>query len=232
MIRAVIFDMYETLITHYESPLYFGWQMADDAGIPQEQFLAAWHGTDADRTVGRLTFEEVLEQILRENARYSRETFEKIAGKRIAVKEDLFRHLHPEILPMMEALRAEGVLVGLISNCYSEEAKVIRESVLFPYFDAVCLSCEQGVKKPDEEIYRRCMEVLQVQPEECIYVGDGGSFELETAKKLGMYAVQATWYFKEGTLHDIDRKPEFEAAERPMDVVLICESVGNKSKRG
>ena len=39
MIRAVIFDMFETLITHYNSPLYFGKQMAEDAGIPENRFL-------------------------------------------------------------------------------------------------------------------------------------------------------------------------------------------------
>lgn len=34
MIRAVIFDMFETLITLYESPIYFGSQIAEDVGIP------------------------------------------------------------------------------------------------------------------------------------------------------------------------------------------------------
>ncbi len=38
MIKAVIFDMFETLITLFESPLYFGSQMAYDAGIPEEKF--------------------------------------------------------------------------------------------------------------------------------------------------------------------------------------------------
>lgn len=38
MIKAVIFDMYETLITLFESPLYFGTQMAFDAGIAEEKF--------------------------------------------------------------------------------------------------------------------------------------------------------------------------------------------------
>ena len=38
MIKAVIFDMYETLITLFDSPLYFGTQMAEDAGIPEEKF--------------------------------------------------------------------------------------------------------------------------------------------------------------------------------------------------
>ena len=42
MRKAVIFDMYETLITHYESPLYFGTQMAHDAGIEEEKFLKLW----------------------------------------------------------------------------------------------------------------------------------------------------------------------------------------------
>ena len=44
MIRAVIFDMYETLITHYESPLYFGAEMAKDAGISKEDFYIHWRG--------------------------------------------------------------------------------------------------------------------------------------------------------------------------------------------
>ncbi|MCQ2578205.1 MAG: hypothetical protein MJ176_06715 [Treponema sp.] len=33
MIKAVIFDMYETLVTLYESPMYFSKDMAKDAGI-------------------------------------------------------------------------------------------------------------------------------------------------------------------------------------------------------
>ena len=58
-----------------------------------------------------------------------------------------------------------------------------------------------------------------VQPEECLYVGDGGSKELETAQELGMKAVQATWYFKEGTSQPVGRMKEFEEAKCPMDVV-------------
>ena len=42
MIKAVIFDMYETLITLFDSPLYFGTQMAADAGIAEEKFQKIW----------------------------------------------------------------------------------------------------------------------------------------------------------------------------------------------
>lgn len=223
MIRAVIFDMFETLITHYNSPLYFGAQMAKDTGIPEDKFQSLWHPTEYDRSVGKVTLEQVLEMVLRENDCYSEKLVAEIAGKRIAAKEECFRHLHPEIIPMLAALKEKGYLVGLISNCFSEEADVIRKSVLFPYFDAVFLSYEQGVQKPDEEIYRRCMKELSVKAEECVYVGDGGSHELEAAKALGMKAVQAAWYLKEGTTQPTGRKNGFPQIEKPLDVFNVLD---------
>lgn len=219
MIRAVIFDMYETLITHYRSPLYFGAQMAEEAGIPEEKFQALWRPTEYDRTIGKLTLEEVLESILRENQCYSEELIEQLVKKRIETKEDCFRQLHSEIIPMLEKLKEKGILIGLISNCFSEEAEVIRRSVLFPYFDATYLSYEQGVQKPDEEIYIRCIASLDIRPEECLYIGDGGSNELEAAKLLGMKALQAVWYLQEGTTQPTGRKAGFEQLEKPMDVL-------------
>ena len=116
-------------------------------------------------------------------------------------------------------MERNNIKIGLISNCFSEEAKLIRESNLYPFFDAAMLSYEQGVKKPDEEIYRRCMQELGVTPEECLYVGDGGSLELEIADKLGMKAVQAVWYLKEGTNQPVGRKEEFEQVESPLDIL-------------
>lgn len=219
MIRAVIFDMFETLITHYHSSLYFGAQMAEDAGIPEDRFQSLWRPTEYERTVGKLTLEKVLEKILKENQCYTKELLDKIVAKRIATKEDCFRHLHAEIVPMLSQLKEKGYHVGLISNCFSEEADVIRRSELFPYFDGVYLSYEQGVQKPDEEIFRRCMDNLGVKPEECLYVGDGGSNELETARELGMKAVQAAWYLQEGTMQPTGRKADFVQIERPMDVL-------------
>ena len=219
MIRAVIFDMFETLITHFESPLYFGAQMAADAGIAEADFQAVWRPAEDDRTLGKLTLEELLERVLKENQCYSTDLLQKLADKRRAAKEECFRHLHGEILPMLEVLKKQEIKIGLVSNCFSEEAEVIRKSALFPFFDAACLSCEQGLKKPDPEIFRLCMDKLNVAPGECIYVGDGGSRELETARDLGMKPVQAAWYLKKDSLQPAGRMPEFIQAENPLEVL-------------
>ena len=66
MIKAVIFDMYETLITQYGGPVYFRAQMASDAGIDPMLFDALWIPSENDRTIGKQTLEETIEQILRD----------------------------------------------------------------------------------------------------------------------------------------------------------------------
>ena len=219
MIRAVIFDMYETLVTHYQSPLYFGSQMAADAGIPESGFRSIWHASERDRTIGKASLEEILTKILQNNHCYSDKLLMEIADKRKKAKKECFRHLHPEILPMLTKLKEQEFQIGLISNCFSEEAEVIRKTELFPYFDAAYLSYEQGIQKPDPEIFIRCMESLSVKPEECLYVGDGGSDELEAARSLGMTAVQAVWYLRKGSGQLSDVKQGFHHFQTPLDVL-------------
>lgn len=229
MIKAVIFDMYETLITHYNSPLYFGSEMAKDAGMSIEDFFVLWRDKEIDdnRTKGQLTLEEVLERIFKTNDCYSKELVDKIVKKRMDVKRECFKHLHPHILPMLRKIKEQGIRIGLISNCYSEEVGPIKESELYPYFDVACLSYEVGMKKPDEKIYLRCMEELDVEPEECLYVGDGGSNELEGANKLGIRALQATWYMLDENsdeyLERVRGKDKFAKLKAPLDVLEYIE---------
>lgn len=220
-IQAVVFDMYETLITHYRSPLYFGAEMAADAGIPREDFFRLWRDPAIDhaRTVGGMTLKELLDRIFAENGRPNDPLTDFLIARRTAVKEECFRHLHEEIIPLLTALHERKLAVALISNCYEEEAKVIRKSPLMPFFDQVYLSCEQGVAKPDEGIFLRCLRDLSVRPKECLYVGDGGSFELETAGRLGMKPVQAAWYLQQGSSQPTWRKFGFAQAEEPLDIL-------------
>ena len=59
MVKAVIFDMFETLISYHTSPVYFGTQMAMDAGVPVQEFLTKWRATDYDRTAQMLGMKAV-----------------------------------------------------------------------------------------------------------------------------------------------------------------------------
>ena len=129
----------------------------------------------------------------------------------------------PAVIPMLRAIKEMNINIGLITNCYFEERDIIRSSVLYDYFDAVCMSCELGLSKPDVAIFQKCTQVLEVAPDECLYVGDGGSFELETAQAIGMHPIQAAWYLKEGTNQPAKRNVDFTQAELPMDIILQIE---------
>ena len=223
MIRAVIFDMFETLVTHYRSPLYFSAQMAADAGIDTDRFKELWHSTEADRSVGKVTFEEVLEMIFCQCGVSDRSTLNEIIAKRKTAKRRCFENLHSGVIPMLRELRSRGYLTGLISNCFSEESEVIRDSELMPMFDSVMLSYEQGVMKPDREIFARCVGELGVAPEDCLYIGDGGSGELEAARNFGMTALQAAWYFVDGA--PSREIKEFSRLGDPAEVGAYLENI-------
>lgn len=218
MIRAVIFDMYETLITHYhgKTPLYFSPQMAAEVGVPLERFQEIWRGKECERTIGGLSLEETLTLIIKDENKVK-----QMAAKRVATAESCFENLHPGILPMLEELKEQNLKIGLISNCFSEEADVIRRSILAPYFDAICLSYELGMRKPEQGIYEACVKALKVKPQECLYVGDGGSSELEAARTFGMTAVQACWYLSSREDWPEKRKDEFGQASEPMKILDI-----------
>lgn len=194
MIKAVIFDMFETLVSLFNGRTYFSENIAEDLGVTTDEFRAAWHANETDRTIGLKTMEEGITATLQAIGKYSPETVQQIAGKRLAALGDTFSMIPSESIRLLNSLHERGVKTGLVSNCFSDEAELIKASPLYPLFDAVKLSYEQGIKKPDPQIYYRIMAELDVEPEECLYVGDGGSNELAVAKEIGMKPVQALWF--------------------------------------
>ena len=194
MIKAVIFDMFETLVSLFNGRTYFSENIAEDLGVTTDEFRAAWHANETDRTIGLKTMEEGITVTLQAIGKYSPETVQQIAGKRLAALGDTFSMIPSESIRLLNSLHERGVKTGLVSNCFSDEAELIKASPLYPLFDAVKLSYEQGIKKPDPQIYYRIMAELDVEPEECLYVGDGGSNELAVAKEIGMKPVQALWF--------------------------------------
>ena len=219
MVKAVIFDMFETLVTHYRTGFYFGENIAKDMGISEKKFREIWDTTDDDRTIGKLTFEDTIKTIMEANGISSEEILKTIVENRVFFKRKVFAQLDEDVLDMLKSLKDAGVKIALISNCFSEEVGVIKESALFPFFDVTMLSYEQGVKKPDLEIYRRAMQALGVEASECLYVGDGGSHELEAAFEAGMKPLQAKWFLKENNRSNPKVYDQFQGLEKPQDLL-------------
>ena len=221
MVKAVIFDMFETLVSIFSGESYFSEHMAADLDVPVEDFRTVWHTTERARSLGQKTIPEVMKFCLTELGIYSEEKARLVVNHRKEHLEDVFARTPKETIELLQALKERGIKIGLISNCYSDEAQAIKESVLYPFFDAAVLSYEQGVTKPDPEIFRRAVEMLGVTASECLYVGDGGSRELFAARDAGMKAVQALYFAHLAYEPHVPcaRLEEFGPAYTQMDVL-------------
>src|SRR5207253_3096222 len=92
--------------------------------------------------------------------------------------------------PMVEAVKrakGAGVKTGLISNSWGDRGQYDRDS--FPaMFDAVVISGEVGLNKPDPEIFRLGAERVGLHPEECVFVDDLKE-NCEGAEAVGLTAI-------------------------------------------
>ena len=62
-------------------------------------------------------------------------------------------------------------------------------SGLRPLLDAVLVSMDEGVHKPNPELFRRAAARLGLSPSQCVFVGDHPVNDIEGAIGAGMRAV-------------------------------------------
>ncbi|GAA2549708.1 hypothetical protein GCM10010435_19410 [Winogradskya consettensis] len=91
---------------------------------------------------------------------------------------------------VLRALKQRGMRTGLISDCTHELPAFLPSMPIAPLLDVSVFSVEVGRCKPDPMIYLEACWRLRVAPEDCLYIGDGGSRELTGAASVGMTAVR------------------------------------------
>lgn len=98
----------------------------------------------------------------------------------------------PEVLAAVARIRARGVRVGVLSNSWgSKPFDPYVEWELPARFDAVVVSDQVGLRKPDPEIYTLAASRLGVPPAACVFADDIAKY-LEPARRLGMTTLHAT----------------------------------------
>jgi putative hydrolase of the HAD superfamily len=71
---------------------------------------------------------------------------------------------------LMRSLRRAGLRTALLSNSWGSDGYP-RE--LFPeMFDAVVISAEVGMRKPEERIFKLAAQLLDLEPAECVFIDD------------------------------------------------------------
>lgn len=190
MIKAVYFDLFFTLIIPAYDKMNNEFSILDLSMQEWEKY-AELDSLYQERALGLVKSEiEIIDKIIA-NLPYNVTAIqkEKILSAREKRMQDALQNIPEDITDVLKELKSRNIKIGLISNADIIDCKHWKQSKLFPFFDDAVFSCHVGLLKPDRHIYELAMQRLNVVPNECLFVGDGGSKELYGAKSAGMKTV-------------------------------------------
>lgn len=192
--KAVIFDLFHTL-TSVEA--------SSSQGLPSTSDLlsvdaVAWNeqmmNTSRERLVGLKTdaFEIIAEMARAIDPTLSDERIKLASDNRLTRFRAAVLDIPEETVAVLRELKARGKRLGLITNADVTEVAAWGENRIHHLFDSTIHSCAVGLAKPDRQIYELSLRELDVEAADALFVGDGGSDELEGARRAGITAVMFT----------------------------------------
>lgn len=127
--------------------------------------------------------------------------------------------LYPESLEVVAAVSRHAP-VGLITNGPSGiQREKIRRLALEAHFPVILVSEEEGVWKPDREIFARALaRAGGIRPEDAVYVGDSPEHDIAGAQAAGLMTV---WVNRRERAWPEAPRPDFEIHDlRELPAVL------------
>ncbi len=110
-------------------------------------------------------------------------------GFRLTVWESKYESLFPDAPTCLEMLSKEYRL-GIIANQVPGTKDRLRKFRIDRYFDIVIASAEEGMAKPDPEIFRLALSRAGCSPEQAVMTGDRLDNDISPANLLGFTTVR------------------------------------------
>jgi len=177
MIKAILFDLYGTLICL-------------EGESPYEELLRSIQNVEERACVKRIiSTQEYPDQT------YLTLYFQQASRFDIAYCEERIEEecrvasLFPDVRIVLDALQKSKMKLGLISNVSSPYKSPFYRLELSQYFDEVFFSCELGMKKPDSAIYETMLARLDVLPAQVLMIGDSRRNDVEAPRSMGINAL-------------------------------------------
>ena len=201
MIKAVFFDLYNTLVGYDPPREETQSRILKELGVeaaPQsllrpimaaDEFIYEEH---ARYPIGKRSKEETGELYTEYHGVVLKEagieaSWELITGiLKKWLKADYKMVLFDDVVPTLTQLKERELTIGLISNVDRDIAPLCQQVGLTDWLGVVVTSQEAGFNKPAPQIFRAAMRKAKVRPIEAIYVGDQHQIDVVGANGAGM----------------------------------------------
>ncbi len=170
MIKYIFFDLGSTLV--------------DESECVKARIEAVLHSPGAP---SREVFVNKVRELSQTSWQFVKDAAE-FFGAPVPKWDSSLERVYPEAFGVLDKL-SDKFSLGVIANQSLGAGKRMEERGIAKYFDTVVLSAEEGVAKPDPEIYRRALERAGCRPEEAVMIGDRLDNDILPAAKIGMKTV-------------------------------------------
>ncbi|MCM3162027.1 HAD family hydrolase [Metabacillus litoralis] len=188
MIRAILFDLDGTLLNRDLSLRKFiedQYIRLNIKHIPNDQYINRFIELDQHGYVWK---DKVYAQLI-EELKIKDLTASQLLQDYLAFFP---RHCTPfdHLKKMLDTIKQQNIQLGMISNGFGQfQMDNIKALEIDNYFDVMLISENEGIKKPDREIFIRALSKLGVSSDESMFVGDHPVNDIEAAKKVGMKTI-------------------------------------------
>ncbi len=127
--------------------------------------------------------------------------------------------LFPHVKEVIHRL-ANQYTLAIVSNTVKDESQDLREILkaveLESYFEVILASAEEGVRKPDPEIFSRVLNRLGLASHEVLMIGNRISRDILGANRSGIRSILIC---HEDETHHLDDKTARNNNERPYATI-------------
>jgi HAD superfamily hydrolase (TIGR01509 family) len=96
--------------------------------------------------------------------------------------------LNVELVACIDRLRAHGLRVGLLSNFSADLRTMLAQQDLLRRFDALAISAEIGIMKPDAAAYQAILAMMQMEAHTCVFIDDVLA-NVAAAQAVGLHGI-------------------------------------------
>lgn len=142
---------------------------------------------------GTLSLDEVMEHLMARSG-FSREKCVNFVQRAIDMQEPI-----RPTEELIKALKADGrYRLFVLSNMSHEFIDFLRRVPVYRHFDGEVVSCEEGICKPEPEIYRLLLERYALDPAETLFIDDRPE-NVEAAEREGIVGYHYNRRDEQGT---------------------------------
>jgi len=196
MPQAVVFDLFETLVTEYDPNWTHAQSIPSQLAVPDTLFTTAWAAMRRRRMLGQGPDTATALRMICDSAGVQADAavIDRLTIHRKKAKAEPIMRPEPAILNMLDELLDLGIKLALLSNAAPDEVEAWQESPLAQRVGCATFSFQVQLAKPDPMAFCLACERLGVDPGRSVFVGDGGDSELSGASEAGMEPCWATWF--------------------------------------